>query len=60
RVGRPADFRLIYTLLVVTMSQKSSVIQIANLVPYALTPDNPGRFKFGPTGADTGQGAKHP
>ena len=39
RVGRPADFWLIFTLLGVTMSQKSSVTQIANLVPYALTRD---------------------
>ncbi|MFY7927187.1 MAG: hypothetical protein ACOVN5_15365 [Aquidulcibacter sp.] len=39
RMGGADDFRLIFTLLGVTMSQKSSVNQIANLVPWALTPD---------------------
>ena len=33
RVGGTEDFWLILTLLGVTMSQKSSVIQFANLVP---------------------------
>ena len=33
RMGGADDFRLIFTLLGVTMSQKSSVTQIANLVP---------------------------
>ena len=33
RVGGTEDFWLIFTLLGVTMSQKSSVTQIANLVP---------------------------
>ena len=33
RVGGTEDFWLIFTLLGVTMSQKSSVIQIASLVP---------------------------
>jgi hypothetical protein len=33
RVGGAEDFWLIFTLLEVTMSQKSSFIQIANLVP---------------------------
>jgi len=32
-VGGAEEFWLIFTLLGVTMSQKSSVIQIANLVP---------------------------
>jgi hypothetical protein len=40
-VGGAEDFWLIFTLLGVTMSQKSSVIQIANLVPWVLTPDKP-------------------
>jgi hypothetical protein len=33
RVGGAEDFWLIFTLLGVTMSRKSSVTQIANLVP---------------------------
>ena len=39
RTGGAKDFWLIFTLLGVTMSQKSSVIQIANLVSRVLTPD---------------------
>jgi hypothetical protein len=42
RVGGTEDFWLIFTLLGVTKSQKSSVTQIATLVPWALTPDNTG------------------
>jgi hypothetical protein len=41
-VGGTEDFWLIFTLLGVTKSQKSSVTQIATLVPWALTPDNTG------------------
>lgn len=39
RVGRAEDFWLIFTLRRVRMSQKSSVIQVANLAPWVLTPD---------------------
>ena len=39
-VGGAKDFRLIFTLLGVTMSQKSSVTQFASLVSWALTPDS--------------------
>jgi hypothetical protein len=34
------DVWIIFTLLGVMMSQKSSVIQIASLAPWALTPAN--------------------